>query len=423
MLRVAVIGAGLAGLTAAHRLAKADVDVSVFEARDRVGGRVWSDSISVGGRSIRIERGAEFILDGYEAARALLSEHRLELIDTGMSYYVRVPGDAPTVSTGDIVRAGGRAFDLARRLGGTLSAEDVISRSDTRDEVVRALRARIEISTAVGSAEVSADSLATIASFDPRPSWRIAGGNQRLPEALAASIGNVIRFGTVVTQVGNLPDGGAMVTTASGGTEVFDAVVVALPLALVRDPAQITLPFSAARNANLDRVTQGHAAKLHLPLGSNPASSAVMSVEGRYWTWTARDTSGDVPPVMNAFMGSLAAITKAGIATEPSRWVQRVRTLRHDLDIALDAAAVVTNWSQDPFAGGAYAAHAPADPGMPPIDLESPIGDVYWAGEYAEREFTGLMEGAVRSGERAARRVLQRRARGRSAEAAEKSWA
>lgn len=422
MLRVAVLGAGLAGLSAAHRLSKAGIEVTVFEARNRVGGRVWSDSISVGGKAIRIERGAEFILDGYDAVRALLAEHGLELIDTGMSYYVRVPGDCPTVSTDDIVLAGGQAYELAQRRGGALSAEDVISGLDARDEVVRALRARIEISTAVSSTEVSADAIATIASFDPRPSWRVAGGNQRLAEALAACLGDVIRFSSVVTQVGNLPDGGAVVTTTDG-SEIFDAVVVALPLAVVCDEERIKLPVTAARTANLRRVTQGHAAKLHLPLKANPASSAVMSVEGRYWTWTAVDADGDVPAVMNAFMGSDAAIASAGLTADPGLWVQRVRTLRDDLEIGDDAAAVVTIWSEDPLAGGAYAAHAPADPGMPPIDLETPIGDVYWAGEYAEREFTGLMEGAVRSGERAARRVLEKAAQISAVAADEEAWA
>ena len=58
---VAVVGAGYAGLAAAITLADHGVDVRVLEARDRVGGRVWSDE--AGGAVI--ERGAEFVLDGY----------------------------------------------------------------------------------------------------------------------------------------------------------------------------------------------------------------------------------------------------------------------------------------------------------------------------------------------------------------------
>jgi phytoene dehydrogenase-like protein len=63
---VIVIGAGFAGLAAATELADRGVDVRVLEARDRVGGRVWSDR--AGGTVI--ERGAEFVLDGYDVLRS-----------------------------------------------------------------------------------------------------------------------------------------------------------------------------------------------------------------------------------------------------------------------------------------------------------------------------------------------------------------
>ena len=58
-MRVIVVGAGFAGLAAADALASAGVDVLVFEARDRVGGRVWSRELPTGGV---VEMGAEFIL-------------------------------------------------------------------------------------------------------------------------------------------------------------------------------------------------------------------------------------------------------------------------------------------------------------------------------------------------------------------------
>lgn len=407
MTRIAILGAGLAGLAAAQTLAKAGVDITVFEARNRPGGRVWSEHISVRDRTCTIERGAEFILDGYSAMRKLLAEHRLQLIDTGMSYYVRVPGDVPSVTTDDIMAAGREALNLATELGGAPSTENVLSQLRVRPELVDALRARIEISTAVSANEATAEALAHVASFEPKPSWRVAGGNQSLPNALAVALGDGIRYNTVVRQVANLPDGGAVVSTDTD-TDVFDAVIVALPLAIVRDPGAVVLPTSAERDASLARVVQGHAAKLHLPLSSAAIASAVMSVRDRYWTWTAIDAAGTVSPVLNAFMGSAPAIARAELTLNPKKWVDGVRALRPDLRISEDAQVVATLWSEDPHARGAYAAHVPAHPSALPIDLESPIGDVYWAGEYAEPEYTGLMEGAIRSGQRAADRVLTR---------------
>ena len=98
MSRIAVIGAGLAGLAAATELARAGQHPTVFEARDRVGGRVWSERLRAGGRDVVVERGAEFVLDGYTSLRAHLDELGLALVDTGMSYYVREPGDLPDVT-------------------------------------------------------------------------------------------------------------------------------------------------------------------------------------------------------------------------------------------------------------------------------------------------------------------------------------
>lgn len=398
-----MLGAGLAGLAAAGRLAEAGIDVVVFEARDRAGGRVWSATLAVGDADHVIERGAEFVLDGYTSLQRLLTTHGLELVDTGMSYYVREPGDVPDVTTADIVAAGRAALRLATRLGGALSAEDVLARLPVAPRVVEALRARIEISTAVTASEVSAAALEHVASFEPKPSRRIAGGNQSLPDAMARVLGPAVRYRETVRRVEPSPDGGAVVVTDRGSAE-FDAVVVALPLAVVRDPRIVALPTSRARRAALGTVVQGHAAKLHLPLPSTPPTSAVMSVHDRYWTWTAVDASGGVAPVLNGFMGSRPAIDRARLTTDPAAWVERVRRMRPDLSIPADVEVVTTVWSEDPLARGAYAA---SPPGAGATDLEAPVGDVYWAGEYAEPEYTGLMEGAVRSGERAAERVLR----------------
>ena len=59
--RVAVVGGGFSGLAAAMALLEAGAAVEVFEARDRVGGRVWSELLVPGDRRTVVERGAEFV--------------------------------------------------------------------------------------------------------------------------------------------------------------------------------------------------------------------------------------------------------------------------------------------------------------------------------------------------------------------------
>src|ERR1039457_2735996 len=90
-MRVVVVGAGFAGLLAAYRIAQAGHEGVVLEARDRVGGRVWSRALVPGDPRTVVERGAEFVLDGYDVMRGVLTELGLELADTAMSYYEREP--------------------------------------------------------------------------------------------------------------------------------------------------------------------------------------------------------------------------------------------------------------------------------------------------------------------------------------------
>ncbi|WP_323960502.1 FAD-dependent oxidoreductase [Arthrobacter sp. JZ12] len=403
MSRIAVIGAGFAGLTAATSLNDAGHTVTVFEARDRVGGRVWSEEIQTFDGPRVIERGAEFVLDAYTEMQRLAEENGLSLVETGMSYYVREPGDVPFTAA-DIVETGKAAGAVVAKVGPSATAEDVLQQLDADPQLVDTLRARIEISTAVGADEVTAGALTQVASFEPKKSWRVGGGNQSLPKALAAQLDGAIRMNTPVTRVESRDGGGATVTTADG-REDFDAVVVAVPFSVLRDRSVIEMPTTAERERALDGVIQGHAVKLHAPLERAPETSAVMSVAGRYWTWTAVDASGDVAPVLNSFMGSHKAIDAAGVAHDPSSWLSAVRELRPDL--AIGDPAIATVWSRDPYAQGAYTAHASSLTDADTAALEAPIGDVHFAGEYADPNYTGLMEGAIRSGQRAAQRVLE----------------
>jgi monoamine oxidase len=76
-VRVVVAGAGFAGLMAAYRVAQAGHEAVVLEARDRVGGRVWSQELVPGDPRTVVERGAEFVLDGYDLMRAVGLARRL----------------------------------------------------------------------------------------------------------------------------------------------------------------------------------------------------------------------------------------------------------------------------------------------------------------------------------------------------------
>ena len=88
MREVVVIGAGFAGLAAAAALTEAGVAVTVLEREQRVGGRVWSQTLPGGAI---VEMGAEFVTEGYTVLPALVSRLGLELAPMGMSFTRRDP--------------------------------------------------------------------------------------------------------------------------------------------------------------------------------------------------------------------------------------------------------------------------------------------------------------------------------------------
>lgn len=403
--RVAVLGAGLAGLAAATLLVRAGYDVTVYEARDRVGGRVWSDTVMAAGAPHVIERGAEFVLDGYTTFRRYCSEHELFLVDTGMSYYSRTPGDRPGVTMDEMADLGKLAAEAAATATGPCSVADVLDQIGVSGPAREALEARVEISTAVRIDQVTAqETLDHVASFAPGPSWRVEGGNQRLPDAMAATIRDQICLRTKVDTVKQIAE--TVLVTAGEQTEGFDYVVVALPFGVINNPSKMELELPEWKRDAMDRVVQGNAAKLQIPLEETPQTSAVMSVTDRFWTWTAKASDVEVAPVLNCFGGEMGHLLDLQIDEDENVWEQRVRELRSDLALA-SSKAVLTAWPFDPLAAGAYAAHAP---GFTPEDaqvLAAPHGHLYFAGEYIDFEYTGLMEGALRSGERAATAIIE----------------
>jgi len=270
-MRIVVAGAGFAGLMAAYRIVQAGHEAVVLEARDRVGGRVWSQELRPGDPRTVVERGGEFVLDGYDVMRTVLAELGLGLAGTGMSYYHReyrgsagATGQPTAQEVSDCAAAVAAA--CAAAAPGTSLAEVVTGWAGS--PALAAYLSRVEATNGVRAGVLAAAAVSDVtAGFGRRPSWRVAGGNQRVARELAARLGAPVHLNRPVLSI-QQDHQGVRVRTA-GWEATGDAAIVAVPLAVLR-----RLPFSPpvpdpTRRA-WHRAGLAHNAKLHLPLTRGP---------------------------------------------------------------------------------------------------------------------------------------------------------
>jgi monoamine oxidase len=402
-VRVAVVGAGFAGLACAIDLARAGVGVTVYEARDRVGGRVWSDVMRDGAR---FERGGEFIEAGYDHMLRRAAEYGLAVVPQGFEFAARE------------VRSGGQAFPgllpeaeltlaaTVDELGAdaqSISAAAALERTPLAPLARLALTRRLEgtytveldcVSAAwLASAEVrAADSSATL------PSSRLAAGNDALAKAMAAELGDRVRLDCEVSDLRNVEAGVTLVR--SGVREQYERVVLAVPLTAAM---YWFLPALRERRS-YERLQWGIAAKLHVHLVRPAWPAAVQGLDAAFWTWTARSADGAPATVAASFAGGFRATEVLAILPGHARWLAALRDLRPELSFSEEAT--LTRWWNDPYCDGAYSCHPPGWSRRDDDEVAAPYGHIHLAGEHTAGDFCGTMEGALRSGARAAAEVL-----------------
>jgi monoamine oxidase len=264
-----------------------------------------------------------------------------------------------------------------------------------------AILARAEVSAASPADRVPASDLAGVARLDEEQCPGIAGGNQRLAEALAAPLGPSLRLRTPARTV-SWGEQRVRVRVADGEVAA-DACVIAVPAGVI-DRLEFDPSLPEPQADALAVIRYGHAAKLFVPLRSAPGPSAVLSVPERYWAWTATGAGGRVQPVLSAFAGSPIALERLGVAEGSGRWLASLARLREDLDLR-PGGAVLSTWSDDPWVRGAYSVGRPLSAAR---ILSERLGPLAFAGEHTAEAFPSLMEGALRSGQRAARVLASR---------------
>jgi monoamine oxidase len=396
-VRAIVIGAGLAGLSAADELSRAGIEVRVLEARDRLGGRVWSVPFA----GAVVERGAEFVLPENSTFKNMATRFGLTLVRKGTHYGDREPRGVGTVMA-EQLREGLSKLAALEPVSGE-SVAGLLARAGVDPEAAKVIRARIELSCAYPASDLEASVVGEAGTaFGKFETHTVDGGNQRLAEALADALGDGrITRQTAVTQVRHGSDG---VLVTAGGQELSgDVAVLAVP-ASVTGEVEFRPPLTERKAAALNGVRYGHAAKLFIPMHDLAPPSATMSVPGGFWCFTQLGSDGRPLPVLGAFAGAPEALSALEVSSGAERWAAAITRLRPDLSLDLGAALLAT-WSDDPWVRGAYSARSVTSP-MDDLELARPLGRLAFAGEHTAGSDHGTMEGAIRSGVRAARDLL-----------------
>ena len=401
-IKVAVVGAGFAGLTAAFELHSLGFSVTVLEAQSRVGGRVWSAQLSNGAIA---EMGGEWIWSNDTAVIRMADRLDLSLVMVGVDFRTRKVVNGPSVP----IDQQDEANRIASESLAALDPKEIsyLTIGEFLKNLPLSSPQRLLLSSRLGGsfgADLHNIALRMLGDFSVGKSseyFRFAKGNQSLAERLAAQLPDV-RLEHVVTRVSHDHSGVILCGRAEDEFEVAaDAVVLAVPVKLLAKLAfQPTLPRKI--NEAVSSVPMGSAAKLAIGTKTQPRLFAVQDVEMPYWSWSGCGDGRQTRSAATAFCGSEAAQKKLNTGDkDPALWVSKLKSAVPDVDFVNDP--IMVDWSQSEWAGGCYSAFDNAAADLIPY-LSQPVGRLFFAGEHTDED-SGTMQGAVASGLRAARQV------------------
>jgi len=441
-VQTVVIGGGLAGLAAARNLMSLGVkSVVVLEARDRVGGRTVNLPIS-GGHVV--EGGGEWIGPGQDRIAALASEVGVDTFDAyydGTGIY-EIQG---LVSKGllpelDIQQGYGfsrlawRLQSMANELplgnpwqAANATALDNITLAtwlknegaskwivDAFRIITRAVMSgypeRISLLWFLHYIQSSGGLLGIALNDNGLQDLRFVGGSQQVSINAAKELGSRVHIGEPVESIDDKPAGPIEIRTHKG-VYLADRVVVAMA------PADtLRINFKSGLTVQRDDLVQKWAGLTRLPLIKH-------SVIYNKPFWRDVGLNGNVvtdqAPLQLVFdnspadasIGVLTAFLSAAEVPAMASKPDRIRLVPQELSRYFGSKALATtgyvekDWSTDPWSTGCITPLTKGILSSTGPALRDPVGRIHWAGTESAEIGCGYMDGAVRSGERAAKEV------------------
>ncbi len=453
---VVVVGAGFAGLTAAREIAKAGKSVYVVEARDRVGGRVWNHELAGGQQS---ERGGTFVGPTQDRILALAEAYGVAKFDTydpPGSNNVYYSPDGRRVEWSDTGPTGTAPLDpaITPDLATIVTQLDEMSKSVPVDAPWQAPNAKLwdgqTLETWIKANAVNPDfikvsDMATRPIFgtesrelsllfvlfyiaasgnekqagtfernfntrDGAQMWRFAGGSQTIAFKIAAELQRRIFLNSPVRRIVQAK---SLVRVETDKRNIYGKrVIVAIPPTLAgRIDYSPILPFQR------DQLTQRYG------MGSLTKIAAVYDKpfwRAKGFNGTGLDTNGlisatfdDSPEnesvgVIFGFVGGDRCRDYAKLGEED----RKQQVLQQFARFWGDEALKPIDFFETTWAGEQWTRGSPV--GIPNVgallaygdQLRAPVDRIHWAGTETSTYWNGYMDGAVRSGERAAKEVL-----------------
>jgi monoamine oxidase len=431
--RVVVIGAGFSGLAAAYELSRAGYDVTVAEARNRVGGRVISFSDLVPGKNV--EGGGELIGSNHPAWVGYAKQFGLEFLDIkeeDLEFPLVLNGKRLSADESEALwKEMEKAFNTLGVDAAKVDADQPWTAADAAALDRRTLASYISaldaspLCKAGLRAMMTADNgvitewqsylgnLAMVKGGGLEKYWtesevyRCKGGNQQLARKLVAAIGaSRVLTRTPVSSV-VVSDGGVRVTLVNGKVlEAEHAILTAPP------PVWNKIAIDPALPSGL--VPQ---------MGTNV--KCLFGVKGPFWrrgelgpellsdgpvnmTWHATDGQPGAGEGFTCFSGGPSA-------DRCREWgAQRIENYLTELEKVYRGIrpsfvrARFMDWPSDPWVKASYSFPAPGQVTAQGPTFRDGIGRLHFAGEYASYAFIGFMEGALHSGAAVARRIATR---------------
>lgn len=437
-----VIGAGLAGLSAAYDLHRAGWQVTVLEARDRVGGRVYSvRSFSNG---LVAEAGGEFIEDSHSRMLALANQFDLKLGSVGSWQGQQGDWAAFEGKSGPMSDAKMWGTNLHSEIGKIWAAlaelgkqvpdpnqpqaareADRLDRQSTA-EWINALDAHplakqdfIQHIRSEYTTEPEQHSLLDLArnaamyysTLERRTNWRVIGGNDLIPRALADTLPDV-RLNSVVMSINGQDDGVIIAHKTGNSYQTISSsfAILAVPLTTARlikfDPA---LP--AAHQRMVNEVSYGAVTKVMIQYrkrfwNEKGWNGRLATDSPIVYTWHATSHINSEDGIITAYTGGEPGAKLAALSDE-----ERTRLAVAEIEKVFPGSSdliehtATVAWPNEPFTRGSYMALAPGEVTAHWGTLFEPAGRLFFAGEHATA-YQGYMEGAVESGQRVAANII-----------------